>query len=201
MSMMKVDIKEVVERSLHKGVDFETVGESLKSLARRHMLRHFEGLKQALKLPSSMTFEEFRERYHAEKDLRRRFADVRRNHVVAYIGEIAVHHALGRDWRLVFRFNNIRVYNMEDGFVDGKSYDVKTRHKNREGLSVESAKVHCDYYILCHLIGGFVHIIGFAEKDRLLQVKPRTDEYGKTVLCLEPRELQSFDAFLRLFKR
>lgn len=198
---MEVDIKDVVERSLHKGVEGKTVGESLKSLALRHMSRDFEGLKKDLKLPSSMTVEEFNERLRADEYLRRRFTDVKRNHFMAYLGEMAVHHALNRDWRLVFRFNKISSYNMEDGFVDGKAYDVKTRHKNREGLSVKVGKVRCDYYILCHFFGGIMHIIGFAEKDQLLQVEPRTDKYGTTALCLEPGELQSFDEFLRLFNR
>ena len=197
---MEVDITTIVKRSLHKGVKFETVRESLRNLALRHMSRDFEGLKEDLKLPSSMTVEEFNERLHVDEHLRRRFYDVKNNHVVSYLGEMAVHHMLNRDWRLVFRFNKLSSYNMEDGFVDGKSYDVKVRHKNREGLSVKVGKVRCDYYILCHFFGGFVHIIGFAEKDQLLQVRPRTDKYGTTALCLEPRELQSFDDFLRLFK-
>lgn len=199
--MMKVDIKRVVERSLHKGVEFKTIYKSLNSLARRHMARDFEGLKRALRLPSSMTLEEFNERLRADSVFRRRFADVRLNHVVGYLGEMAVHHAFGRDWRLVFHFNRIRVFNMEDGFVDddgSRPYDVKTRHKNREGLSVEVGKVRCDYYVLCHFIGSFVHIIGFAERAQLLHAKPRTDKYGRTVLCLEPSELQSFDDFLKL---
>jgi len=196
--MMKVDIKRVVERSLHEGVEFKTVYASLNNLARRHMSRDFERLKRALRLPSSMTVEEFNERLRADSVFRRRFADVRLNHVVSYLAEMAVHHALNRDWRLVFVYNRISDWNSEDGFVNSRPYDVKARHKNREGLSVEVGKVRCDYYVLCHFIGGFVHIIGFAEKERLLRVKPRADGYGKTVLCLEPSELQSFDDFLKL---
>jgi len=197
---MDVHIKEVVERNLHHGVELKTVMRSLHDLAKRHMFRDFSGLLKDLHLSSSMTREEFQALYKADKNLRKRFSDIEINHVYAYLGEMAVHHALGCDWRLVFRFNKISSYNMEDGFVDGKSYDVKTRHKNREGLSVEVGKVRCDYYILCHFFGSMMHIIGFAEKERLLHVKPRTDKYGKTVLCLMFDELQSFDEFLRLFK-
>jgi hypothetical protein len=145
-------------------------------------------------LNEGITHRQFIELMKADGELRRAFQDVRYDHVVGYLGEIAVHHALRRDWHAVYEFNDINKYGQPDGLVDNSTYDVKTRHKNREGLSVAADKVRYDFYILCHFVTGCVHIIGYAARDEVLSARRI-----RTSLCIPPNELHAFDDFVAKF--
>jgi len=120
--------------------------------------------------------------------------DFYRNHWIGYFGEAAVHIVLGSDWHLVFDYNDLRLYDHPDGVVNGFNFDVKTRIKNREGLSVKNP--HYDFYILVHYYDGLYHLIGYATLTRLRIEKPNV--YGNCTLAV--RELSSTDDFISRFR-
>lgn len=202
---MCVNVRKVIESSLREGQSSDRVIEGLRHLARLHMIRHFEGLMRDLYLDPKMTRREFYELYHSspsDSQLKRRFRDVQENHLYGYFGEIAVLSALGRDWHHVYKANNIHKYDMPDGEVDGYKYDVKSKHKDDDGLSVEEAKIKYDFYILVHLKnvehnGGYARIRGYTSKGDLLNGRIMHFR-GKAARA--PYKLHSFAKFLRLFK-
>ena len=116
------------------------------------------------------------------------------NHRTGYFGEAAVHIILGSNWRLVFDYNDLRLYDHPDGVVNGFNFDVKTRIKNREGLSVK--KPHYDFYVLVHYYDGLHHLVGYTTLMRLKIKKPNV--YGNYTLTV--RELSSIGDFVSRFR-
>lgn len=199
---LKVDVKNVIASNLRAGETFNSVVNSLHNLAFEHMKRDFAGLKRDLYLDSNLTQRELVEQLKSSKKLKSKFNDIKIDHVYGYIGEIAVHAALRRDWHLVYEANDIEQFSIPDGYVDGHSYDVKSKHKDDANLSVAEAKIKWDFYILVHLKhvserGGYADIVGYSTKEALLN--GRLFHYRDGTAARAPLKLQSFEEFLARF--
>lgn len=200
---ISVNVPEEVEQRMHEGCTFEAVKNSLDALAIRHMRR------DSLNLPPSLqhlSIEELRER--CKPDVDRAAWDIMYDHRVGYLGEIAMHLQLEKDWRLVFDFNRLDRLNYEDGVV-GRSlrYDVKTQHKDSElkPLSVKDYRISgpyaCNYYIKCQLLkDDFINIIGYARLSQFLKKEPYMTKYG-LYRSVEIEELRDIDPFIEHYRQ
>ena len=92
---------------IFEGETFKNVWPSLRALANNHVRRDFAGLKRQLGRDADESAEHFTAALKADENLRVSYAEVVRNHLVGYFGEIAVHAALGRDWHDVYKFNDL----------------------------------------------------------------------------------------------
>jgi len=199
---MIIDPKEVVKNNLREGETVRSVMKNLQDLAQKHMLRHFDGLLHNLHLQRSMTRDEFIARYKIDEKVRRDYSEEILKHFVGYTGEIAVLGALGRDWHAVHDSNDINKFEIPDGKVNGFEYDVKTKYKDEDGLSVAESKIKYDFYILCYYRSRLVRIAGYALKEQLLSGRRFSYRDGTSARALRlDDKLHDFDEFLRLFKR
>jgi len=187
---MIVNVKKIIERNLREGDSYEGFIKKLEKLAEEHMRYDSEGLKRQL--------------------MHRTWSEIRQSHIDSWKCEIAVHNMLGTDIYQVFHFNEIDPYDQEvpDGLVmDGAgkylAYDVKNLRGGELKVSERQVKRWwLKFYILCMLIGDEVHIIGYADCEMMIRGRHFHYPDGTLGLALKPPDkLQSFDEFLRLFKR
>jgi len=182
--MIVVDVDAVIKKTLKEGETEEDVRNKLKDTARDFMFRDFKTLKRQLNLPSSMTREEVIKAINTDEVVHKKY--------VGYLGEISVHHLLGNDWRLVFKFNDASVWGHQpDGFIAGYPYNVKTRDKNKWGLTVYENVLKEKFYVLGHYCEGFIQLIGYVTQDELQRHK--RDMYGNFWCKLE--ELHAVEYF------
>jgi len=206
---MIIDIHKVVRETLREGETIKSVSTQLNNLAMAHMIRDFDGLKQRLPLlPQSTTRKQFIEFLNAKSlsaETVQRFREIMYDHKIGYLGEMSVHSALAHDWRDVFKYNKLGVYNTPDGEVHERSerstqiklltFDVKSHHKDLCGLSVPADRVRCDLYVACHWLRSKMHVLGYATKADVLSA--RKNQYNK--LCIAPSALRPFSDFLHRF--
>jgi hypothetical protein len=134
----------------------------MSDIARSFMNLYWPSLAQEWGMRAVKTFKEYIALVKADETLRRRYYERYRRHMIGYAGEVAVHHILGHDWREIFKFNDAHAAHLPDGFIGADSYNVKTRDKNREGLSVCDAVLQEKFYVLAHYAAPNVRLVGYA---------------------------------------
>jgi hypothetical protein len=158
----------------------------LSGLGYSFMLRNFDGLKDRLtkkfgvNLPEHYTHNQYLQDVKMNKQIRSVTGMIILDHLHGYFGEIGIHILLGNNWRQVYEFNDLNKFQQPDGRIGNETYDVKTRSKNQEGLTVSKDKPLSEtYYILAHYRHGevaSVRLIGYTTPEELKEYK-RT-KYG-----------------------
>lgn len=181
--MIEVDIGKIIKNTLNSDETTNGVIHEFTGMALNNMWNHWKGkrsLEEQIKptkdmalrigdlLKRSHTFGKLHEILSEDKQVWNRYLDVRRNHFVSYLSEAAMHYALGKDWRLVYQFNDSTFRGHQpDGYLGSYSYDVKTRTKNREGLAVYNQNLKDYFYVLAHYFRKMIYLVGYASKSEL----------------------------------
>jgi hypothetical protein len=178
--MIEVNYEKVILDSLHEG---ETVKDAyfdkMSRIACSFMSAYWRSLKQEW-FPSEYitTYQQFIAHIKHDETLRRKFHERWRRHMIGYTGEVAVHHILGNDWREIFEFNDVHDKHQPDGFIGADSYNVKTREKNKWGLSVYDDVLQEKFYVLAHYAASCVRLVGYALAGELEEhVRDRRGHY------------------------
>ncbi|MGD0159445.1 MAG: hypothetical protein ABSB89_04025 [Candidatus Bathyarchaeia archaeon] len=166
--MIAVNIRKIFESE--SGVQQHI--RELTKLGVSNMHKDLKHLLEEMKLPPQTSWEALVKAIHDNALTHEHFSNILRNHWVGYFGEIAVHTLLGEPWRLVFKFNDVNVWpHQPDGFIGAQPYNVKTRVKNKWGLTFKETTLKESFYVLglnaAH--ENSVHLIGYATADELLQ--------------------------------
>ena len=191
--MIKVDVRNVIISNLNDGETEKSVILKLDGYAKYHIFYHLDGSNANLGT-SFKTIQEFKDEIATTKDpfLLKKFHDSVLNHIVGYLGEIAVHSILKHDWHQVFESNHLTKYFEPDGKLDdGRTFDVKTRSKNYEGLAVSAKqlanqlqnKSAADIFILCHYKSPAIYVVGYASRDEVLAA--RRNSYGNYTIAVD----------------
>jgi hypothetical protein len=185
--MIEADAEEIICENLREGENLDGEKNKLKVLAFNHMWKHRFGARGLyvrihaskemiaeleLKLKSSELFGNYHDILKKDQEVWRRYLEVWWEHGKSYYAEIAIHYLLGKDWHLVYEFNDLNFWgHLPDGYLNDAPYDVKTRQKNKWGLAVYSEVLQDDYYILAHFYDDLVHLIGYTTKEKLEPTK------------------------------